>query len=314
MRLSPWCLGAVLWFGAPAGAQALRVTGEPVRLVADGEAALHPVWSPDGSRVAFTRARYAGLWLVEADGSDLRPLTNAEAAGYGFAWSPDGGALVARTARYDGPRRFHTVTVFDAATGAATALTEERPSMPDLPRWAGPSHIVLRSGSAAEVLPADPEAALRTAPSGPVALALGDAGLAVADPASGTLRRLDPLGGEALLNVTPSPDGRRVAFEAVGGNLYVMDLDGTGLIDLGEGHRPAWSPDGRWVAFMTTEDDGHAFTAADLGAARTDGSERVVLTRTPGRLEMNPSWAPDGSRIAYDDAEDGALYVLPVAE
>ena len=111
--------------------------------------------------------------------------------------------------------------------------------------------------------------------------------------------------------MTSSPDGGRVAFEVVGGNLFVVSLDGSGLVDLGPGHRPTWSPDGQWVAFVVTEDDGEAFTAADLWAARADGSGRTRITQTPDRLEMNPAWSPDGGRIAYDDVADGALYVLP---
>ena len=314
MRLPPWCLGAALLVGAPAGAQSLHASGPPVRLVADAEPALQPVWSPDGSQIAFTRARYAGIWLADADGSGVRQLTDAEGAGFGFQWSPDGAALVARAARVDGPRRYHTATVYDAATGAAEALTEERASMPALPRWAGPAHVALGLDGRLDVLAAGPEAARTAVPDAPLALPLPEAGLAVADPASGAFRRLDPLGGATLLNVTPSPDGRRVAFEAMGGNLYVMALDGSDLVDLGPGHRPTWSPDGRWVAFTVTEDDGHAYTAADLVAARADGSARVALTQTPDRLEMNPSWSPDGGRIAFDDAVDGALYALPVAE
>jgi len=100
----------------------------------------------------------------------------------------------------------------------------------------------------------------------------------------------------------------------LGGPLVVMDADGSNRVDLGRGSRPTWSPDGRWLAFMVTEDDGHAFTAADLVAVRADGSARVALTATPDRLEMNPSWSPDGRALAYDDAVDGALYLLPLAE
>ena len=47
-------------------------------------------------------------------------------------------------------------------------------------------------------------------------------------------------------------------------------------------------------------------------AVRADGSARVALTTTPGRLEMNPSWSPDGRAVAFDDGD--ALYLLPLAE
>ena len=131
-------------------------------------------------------------------------------------------------------------------------------------------------------------------------------------PATAAVRTLAPLGDAELLNVTPSPDGSRVAFEAYGGGLYVMDADGSDVVALGAGSRPSWSPDGAWVVVMVSEDDGHDYTASDLVAVRADGSARVALTTTPGRLEMNPSWSPDGRAVAFDDGD--ALYLLPLAE
>ena len=302
-------LGALLLLApALASAQTLRPDGPPVRLVEDGAQAVSPAWSPDGRLVAFTQPGYAGLWTVEASGDGVRQVTDAPAAGFGFTWSPDGSALLARPARTDGPRRQHAVVVY-GLDGGAQELTDWRARMPALPRWAGPAHVALPVGDDVEVLALGDAA--RAATPEPVAFAAAG-GLAVAEPAAGAVRQLGLFEDAALLNVTPSPDGQRVAFEVMGGNLYTARLDGTGLADLGPGHRPTWSPDGRWVAFMVTEDDGETFTAADLWAARADGSARVALTQTPDRLEMNPSWSPDGGRIAYD--EGGALYALPVTE
>lgn len=309
-RLS-WCIGAlVLLSGTPSQAQSLRADA-PIRLVADGQASMHPVWSPDGSQIAFTRDGYTGLWLVDGDGDDVRQLTNAPAVGFGFAWSPDGTALVARAARYDGLRRMNTVTVW-ALDGTATALTGEQATMTSLPQWVGPHHVALRVDGALDVYPLDADAS--AVPSESVVIAGSEGGLTLAEPATGAVREIGPFAGTQVLNVTPSPDGQHVAFEVYGGTLHVMDRDGSNVVDLGPGARPSWSPDSRWIVAMTTEDDGHDITAADLVAVRSDGSARVMLTQTPDRLEMNPSWSPDGRRIAYDDAADGALYVLPVSE
>lgn len=304
--MRPLFLALALLAALPASAQ-LRASGPPARVFADGEPALRPAWSPDGATLAFTRPAMTGLWLLDASGA-ARPLTAAAGVGFGFAWSPDGSAIAARTSREDGLRRLHAVTVF-GVDGSERVLTDERAQMPTLPQWAGSRHVALAVDSGVDVLALDADA--RAVPDGEVAL-MTRGRLALADPAAGTLRQLD-VGGTAL-NVTPSPDGRRVAYEVLGGNLFVADLDTGARLDLGPGGAPTWSPDGRWLAFSETDDDGHAITAADLVAVRADGSARVRLTQTPDRLELDPTWSPDGRRIAFADAADGALYVLPVAE
>ena len=313
VRILSFGLAGLLALGgaAPALSQSLRPDGPPVRLYSDATPATHPVWSPDGARVAFTRDQYVGLWVVDADGGAARQLADAPGAGFGFRWAPDGQALVARTARVDGLYRRHSVSLV-GLDGAVTDLVQERSQMTGLPHWAGPHHVALLAGGTAEVIPVDAEA--RTTAPEAVVLASPHGGLVVTDPATGGLRALPPFRDATVLNLTPSPDGARVAFEVYGGNLFTMRLDGSGLVDLGPGARPTWSPDGRWVAFMVTADDGHDITSSDLVAARADGSSRVALTQSPDRLEMNPSWSPDGRALAFDDAVDGALYLLPVSE
>jgi Tol biopolymer transport system component len=308
-------IGALALLAAPRASQAqnLRPDGPPVRLLAPATPAIHPMWSPDGTRLAYTSPDYAGLWVVGADGQGSRQITDAMSAGFGASWSPGGQALLTRTSRYDGLTRLHTVTVFDVETGDAQALTDERAQMPDLPQWLDDDHVALRSTRGRlDVLALRPDA---PSPSVQRAVVPLPGGLGRATVSTGDLEDLSlSLGTSVPLNVTTSPDGLRVAFELLGGSLYVMNADGSGLTDLGEGHRPTWSPDGRWLAVMVTEDDGHTLTASDLVAVRTDGSARVLLTQTPDRLEMNPSWSPDGQRIAFDDLADGALYLLPVRD
>ena len=311
MRLS--LLAAALaapLLAAPAGhAQSLRADGAPTALAGTADAPLaHARWSPAGDALAASRPDHTGLWRVALDGA-ARPLYDG--AAYGAQWRPDGSALLIRADRWDGPRREHAAAVVDAATGEATVLGAWRAHMPTLPRWSadGSAALVLGPDGAAEALraPLAAEASVaETAPDAAVLLPSLD-GLAVATAAG--VRVHAPIAGARLLNATPSPDGALVAFEVLGGGLHVARPDGSGLVALGPGHRPAWSPDGRWVAFMRTEDDGYAMTAADLWAARADGSAEVRLTRAPG-LEMNPSWSPDGARIAYDDGQ--TVYLLPV--
>jgi Tol biopolymer transport system component len=87
-----------------------------------------------------------------------------------------------------------------------------------------------------------------------------------------------------------SPDGRQIAFETDTG-LFTMRPDGTRRRRLTARYdsNPDWSPDGRLVAF----DD-----FADIYVVAADGGRRRRLTSNPGP-DFQPAWSPDGRLIAY---------------
>lgn len=271
---------------------------------------MNPRWSPDGSSIAFTADRYAGLYLLDVESGTVRELTDAPAAGFGFQWAPDGSSILTRVARFDGPRRLDAVALLDPISGTVNQLTEYRTRLPAIPRWdAAGANVVLFTNEGLEVFSVRPVEPGKRAPT---AFVDAGSGLARVDVDAKRIERLSIPLDRQVLNATASPDGGMIAFEVLAGNLHVVNADGTGLLDLGPGNRPAWSPDGAWIVFMRTEDDGHTFTSSDLFAVRADGSNLVRLTNTPDRLEMNPDWSPEGGQIAYDDFTDGIIYRLPI--
>src|SRR5258708_25254195 len=73
-------------------------TPDATRLTKDGEFKQHLSFSPDGKRLLMTLIHDGkmGLWVMNADGSDLKPLLNPESKAPHFdgAWSPDGKRIV----------------------------------------------------------------------------------------------------------------------------------------------------------------------------------------------------------------------------
>ena len=93
----------------------------------------------------------------------------------------------------------------------------------------------------------------------------------------------------------PSPDGRRIAFSALG-DLYVMDLPESTprrVASSADGeYFPTWSPDGQWLAYVTWGDAG-----GHIHKVRADGRGQPVRLTRDIATYYNTAWSPDGRRI-----------------
>jgi Tol biopolymer transport system component/imidazolonepropionase-like amidohydrolase len=116
-----------------------------------------------------------------------------------------------------------------------------------------------------------------------------------------------PLSVKSPRWATASPDGQRLAFQAVG-RIWVMDMRG------GTPRRltpdafeplemsPAWSPDGRWIAFTSWADHdlGHVWKIP------ASGGQPQRLTSDAGEY-LNPVWSPDAEELVVTRGSGATL-------
>jgi hypothetical protein len=104
-----------------------------------------------------------------------------------------------------------------------------------------------------------------------------------------------------------SPDGRSIAFERDGA-IHVIDADGSDDRALGQGGHPAWSPDGSRIAFHTgfNRDDGIFMMNAD-GSGLTRLLRRDFANPGSGDWIGWPEWSSAGT-ISFVRAPDYDSY------
>jgi hypothetical protein len=121
--------------------------------------------------------------------------------------------------------------------------------------------------------------------------------------ADGSDLREIPLGG-IVQDLAWSPDGSALAVtelaspggDRLGEDIYLVDLETgteTRLTDDGGSSEPAWSPDGRQIAFTSSGQT----RLRGLFVMNADGTGRERLT-FPDGADGSPTWSPDGRWIA----------------
>jgi Tol biopolymer transport system component len=255
-----------------------------------------PVWSPDGTRIAFVTDRDGNyeIYVMNADGSSQVNLTHNPATDDNLEWSPDGSKI----AFYSNRGGNGEIYVMNADGSGPVKLTNNPAAWNDSPTWSPDgTRIAFFSGrdgnSEIYVMKADG--------SGQVNLTNNPAADAV-----------------AFSGIAWSPDGSKIAFYSDrdgNGEIYVMNADGSGVSRLTnntlEDRSPIWSPDGTKIAFVRVSGCYHCIPPRDIYVMNADGSVQVNLTHNPAPND-SPAWSPDGTRIAFFSGRDGnyEIYVM----
>jgi tricorn protease len=116
--------------------------------------------------------------------------------------------------------------------------------------------------------------------------------------------------GDRIENANISPTGARAVFESHG-DIFTVPVEHGDVRNLtdspGVAERdPAWSPDGKWIAYFSDESGEY-----ELHLRSQDGMGEVkkINLGDPPSFFYSPTWSPDSKRIAYSDKRQNLWYV-----
>jgi len=279
----------------------------------------NPIWSPDGSQIAYTHGEHrlrtpaingAGgdIWVMNSEGTGHHALTTDGLHNRYPSWSPDGQRIVFSSHRTG---KYEVWSVKNDGTDFVQLTTHKKSNVH--PVWSHKGdQIVFASartgGTALWLMNPDGTGLHRITPEGTGAYYASwgpdDAMLAFAT------RGLTPLPSwKRLVSWWSNHDS--VVFDllnpqmGVPQHLWLLNLRDGGFRQMTQGdsvnETPVWSPDGRFLVFSRRATDrtiNEFSEQSDLWIMHLASGMMQQLTNDPAN-ELYPHWSPDGGQIAF---------------
>jgi len=288
--------------------------GDAIPMTADGNSSSHPRWSPDGKYLAFLSEREEGktqVWLLDRRGGEAQQLTETIQDVDDVAWSPDSKRLV-------------LILQDPSADEKEEAEAKKKCDADDKDCKAKKKDHTPRAVVVDRYLFKEDEIGY---------LDRRRKHLYVFDIASKALTQITS-GDYDDEGPAWSPDGKQIAFTSnrstpdpdrtPDSNIWVVAADNTDkgahltqvTTNPGEDESPTWSPDGKWIAYITQLDPKlYIYATHHVAVSPATGGEAKVLTKAFDRMASLPRFAPDGKSIYFIADDDGTqnLCSVPVA-